>query len=1099
VRRSEEGAHRVVTEPPSRRVFIPFALSSSLLLGSAAIAYGTAPAQAQDADSANISVPALPLSAALKVIAQQTGVDILFTPDSVSGLKTEPLSGRMSARQAIGLLIENTELEVISGGPGSLVVRHVLAARKPPAPPAEAVAVPARPAMPDVIEEVVVTGTSIRGVAPVGSNLMTVDRATIDDTAAVDVEQMLKTVPAITDFAGSGIGQLPGISYYSPTIHSLGSSGSNSTLVLIDGHRLPEGGNQHVLADPNMIPAIAVQRIEVLADGSSSVYGSDAVAGVVNFITRKRYAGLEIDAQGGIGADYGTLAAGILFGNDWDSGWAMAAYGYSRTANGRADYKARPYTVPDKTQLAIQTGLLPAGTAPSSLTDSSTFNCDPATIQMAGAATIFSSAAATAAAINLPQNSPCPYGATLQGSYAGTGAETRNSAMFKLEQDVGKLTVETDIDFSYRDTYSHTASGMLTATVYQTGPQANPFYRKPTGYSGTATSETIRWDPTDLLGYGLNDNHSEDWYGILNEEYRLNNNIRVTASQTIGNDESVVITGAGALNSSAATLALNGTANTPGNTATPSIAGTNYVLLNLPLTTSNALDVWDPATGNKTSKAVLASLTNNRSAYHGTYLMKDFHLGMDGSLLELPGGPLRFAAGGEWLAIIQDSENDYPGNFGPVGQSATIAYYPLKRNVYSYFGELDIPLVSPDMSITLVRSLDFDISGRYDDYSDVGPTANPNFAAEWGVIDGLKIRANISTSFVAPSQRSVGNPALQGLNSLSRVTPNTTSATVPTATFPNIIGDPGCSADSSSCQINSTVVGVYRYTGNPATKPERGRAWNIGMDYAPDFLPDFDLSWTLFDNKFIGGVTSPPINSIINNSSLNYRLAFCNPGAPCTQQQIIDFIGNVPVTQALPAQVYYLYDQSQTNVFNLALEGMDIGATYTYQTSRWGSFTASLSATDFLQFDENYNGSPQFSILNTSGYNTSFPSIALQSRLNIRWNFQGFTTSLTANYVGGYRNWSSTTINPITLATVAGQSVPSGGGDPVKANYAFDAHIGYDLMHLGNPALGNSQLYLDVRNLFNANPPYYNSTAGYDPFGASNLGRVISIGVRAKY
>jgi iron complex outermembrane receptor protein len=398
-----------------------------------------------------------------------------------------------------------------------------------------------------------------------------------------------------------------------------------------------------------------------------------------------------------------------------------------------------------------------------------------------------------------------------------------------------------------------------------------------------------------------------------------------------------------------------------------------------------------------------------------------------------------------------------------------------------------------------VQKFNVDLSGRYDDYSDVGNTANPKIALEWEVINGLKLRANTSTSFVAPSQRSVGNPALGGLNSLSRATPNTTSAQIPTSVFPNIIGDPGCAPGSALCQINSTVQGIYRYTGNPDTQPEKGRAWNLGVDYAPDFIPGLSLSVTLFNNKLLGGVTSPPLNSIINNASLNSRLNFCNPGAPCTQQQISNFIGNVPITQALPSSVYYLYDQTQTNVFNLYLQGLDIGVNYSYATDSWGTFGTSLAMTQFTKFDQNYNGSPRFSILNTSGYATQFASIATQGRINLNWNFEGFGTSVYANYVGGYRNWSTTTNSPVLTHLVDGQSVPYAGGDPVKSTVTIDLHVSYDLMHMGFDDLGDSQIYVDVRNLFDTDPPFYNSSTGYDPFAGNPLKRVTSVGFRMKY
>ena len=104
---------------------------------------------------------------------------------------------------------------------------------------------------------------------------------------------------------------------YTPTIHGLGASASNGTLILIDGHRVPLSGINHTLADPTVIAPLAIERVEILPDGASSVYGSDAVAGVLNFITRKNYDGFEGNLQTAFGADgYSTTSAGVVGGFD---------------------------------------------------------------------------------------------------------------------------------------------------------------------------------------------------------------------------------------------------------------------------------------------------------------------------------------------------------------------------------------------------------------------------------------------------------------------------------------------------------------------------------------------------------------------------------------------------------------------------------------------------------------------------------------------------------------------------------------------------------------------------------------------------------------
>ena len=192
-------------------------------------------------------------------------------------------------------------------------------------------------------ETVTVTGTSIRGQAPVGANVISVDRAAIEATGAQTTQQLLSTIPQLSDFGSSAQGNLntggrnnsgpDGGGNETPTIHSLGSSTSTSTLILIDGHRLPNTGLTHNLTDASIIPPNAIQNVEVLPDGASAIYGSDAVAGVINFHTRKDYNGWETTVQGIYADHYNGANVAQVFGHSWDGGGVVAAYSYSSRSN----------------------------------------------------------------------------------------------------------------------------------------------------------------------------------------------------------------------------------------------------------------------------------------------------------------------------------------------------------------------------------------------------------------------------------------------------------------------------------------------------------------------------------------------------------------------------------------------------------------------------------------------------------------------------------------------------------------------------------------------------------------------------------------------
>ncbi|HYS45177.1 MAG TPA: TonB-dependent receptor plug domain-containing protein, partial [Rhizomicrobium sp.] len=248
-----------------------------------------------------------------------------------------------------------------------------------------AMAQPVAPA----VEEVTVTGTSIRGVAPVGANVITVGPQDIQRQGGQTLDEVLKQVPALSNMGQVGQGQ-HNSTYFSPNIHQLGASASGSTLVIMDGMRFPLGGTSHSQPDPSIIPTIAIQRVEVLADGSSSIYGSDAVAGVINFITRRDYDGLLVQAEGGGANDYVKYNISALAGGSWEHGSALMAVQHSYISD-----------------IAMATRVATQNFIPFGGTNQRSFNCSPATIQPAGSAVIYPSVTATTTIANVQANAPC--------------------------------------------------------------------------------------------------------------------------------------------------------------------------------------------------------------------------------------------------------------------------------------------------------------------------------------------------------------------------------------------------------------------------------------------------------------------------------------------------------------------------------------------------------------------------------------------------------------------------------------------------------------------------------------------------------------------
>jgi len=918
------------------------------------------------------------------------------------------------------------------------------------------------------VEEVTVTGTSIRGAAPVGSSVTSVSEADIKATGATAVQGILNSVPQLMGLGAAGQGAT-GQNAQEASIHQFGNSASTSTLTLVDGHRVPLSGTNHSFVDPNLLPMNMIERVEVLADGVSAVYGSDAVAGVVNFITRKHFDGVQFNANTALMNGKTDYNLGVLTGKSWDTGSVVLAYTWMR--QGWLWDIDRPYTNPNH---IAQGG-----------TNFGNFNCDPATIQPAGSALIYTSATSGQTLTNTAANSPCS-----QWAYGSLIPKTvRNNAMMKVEQTFGpNWTLDGEMLYAARRTTGPTARGTVTATVFQNGPQANPFYQLPAGYTGTATSETVRWDADQLLGQGATSiNGGDTIYGDMNLEYRFRN-WTFDLLGLLGRDDSSYGT-SGTVNTSVANLGLNGTTLGNGSTTTP-VVNTNIILTQLPLTAATALDVWNPAATNRTSASVIKQLTDNDFNSHVINGISQLRLQGQGELIDLPAGPVKLAFGGELYRISIFEYLSQAQNAGPASNASVYRNWHFSRNVQSAFVEALIPLVSEDMHVPFMHALNLDLSGRYDHYSDFGNTQNPKIALDWRVDDDLKLRANWSTSFVAPPVDELGADGTW--NNTNYQPYPTNNISVPVNLFPLVtqMGIPGCTAASVTCNI-SALQGLHVTNGNPHQSPSRGHGWSMGFDYTPSYVPGLSVNFTYWATRINGGSTGPNISYISTTASLAPLMTFY-PGC-ATPAQISAIAGNLPLTAALAPCTQYIVDTLNSSWLNLRAEGVDASVNYIIPTDSAGTFQIGDSVSTMTKFNESIGvGGAWYSVINTTGAN-SFPTVALQMRGNAGWSLGGFNAQLFVNYTGGYRNWSSP-VNPIKTDPTT--NVPVGGGDPVKANVTLDLNLAYGF---NDGILGDDEVSLNVRNLLDSDPPFYNSSAGFDANVANPLGRVVTIGLQTRF
>lgn len=925
------------------------------------------------------------------------------------------------------------------------------------------------------VGEVVVTGSSLRGAPPVGSNLISVGQEQIQNTGAQTVQQVLRSVPAVVGMGAVGqgsFGSADAAGTNAPTIHGLGASASNSTLILIDGHRIPLSGINHTLADPNILAPLALERVEVLAEGASSVYGSDAVAGVINFITRKRFDGVEARAQAGYADGYNAYSANVVAGTTWDGGWLLAAYGFSDRDGllaAKRDFTARDRRAIGGSNLA-------------------SFFCSPATIQVG--ANIFTSPYAGAGVANAAANAMCDY----SGLADLIPSEQRHTVMLKASQEVTEaLTLSGDVVYSNRDNVTRNSRGTIQATIFGPGSanaaQVNPFFVRPAG--STATSETVRFDFNDLLGPGAKTDAGEETaYVSAQAEYKFGENWRLTAGGVAGFSNSYTDE-QGTVCSSCALLALNGTTNGAGSTTAASIPGTSTIILNTPLTTANALDVFNTGSANRTSPAVISRLLDSRTRFKARQTLKDATLKLDGTLFETPAGAVRAAVGAEYIEYTLEQDVTRPNNTGPSSTGSAFLHLDYDRNVKSAYAEVLVPLVSPEMEIPFARRVDVNLSGRYDKYSDFGSTTNPRVAANWEVIEGLRLRANYGKSFVAAALTSRGADD-RGTTAETSVSLFAGALNVPVSAYPNVVGLPGCNPGATTCSIGGGVPGLQLNGGNPDLDPQKGESWSVGGDWDVGFVPNLRLSATYWHNTIKGAITAPQAAFAVNAAGLNSLLTIF-PGA-ATPAQIAELTAGRPLNTTIPNQVFFVYNFQQRNALNLWVEGVDLSANYGFDT-RAGRFSIDAIASYLTKFDQQVGtGGAVFSVLNSTGFNTTFPSIRLNSRVGVSWDSEfGLSANLFWNHTGSYRNWSGTTVSPIIRVN----GVPTGGGDKVEAGDFFDLHVGYAFP--GEGLTRDLEVFVDVNNLFDEDPPFYNSNNGYDTFSGNPLGRLTTFGVRKRW
>jgi outer membrane receptor protein involved in Fe transport len=300
-------------------------------------------AAADSAAKQHFDIAAGDLITSLELLEKASGIELLYDASLLKGVGSQGVEGDLTPRAALAVLLAGTGFVQVEGPNGlTLIERRPATSASGAHPKADTADDPAASAKaPDELKELVVTGTHIAGEIPVGASLSTYGREDFDKFGSATVESLARYM--LENFSGAdslatlntngNVGSLQqgaATNIFGGAGFDLSGLGPGATLTLLDGHRIAPGGLDGSIVDVSLIPLSAIDHFEVLTDGASAIYGSDAVAGVVNIVTRRALEGGETSVRYGQSTEGGAgrFTGSQLLGHAWPSGNVLLDYEY---------------------------------------------------------------------------------------------------------------------------------------------------------------------------------------------------------------------------------------------------------------------------------------------------------------------------------------------------------------------------------------------------------------------------------------------------------------------------------------------------------------------------------------------------------------------------------------------------------------------------------------------------------------------------------------------------------------------------------------------------------------------------------------------------
>jgi iron complex outermembrane receptor protein len=665
---------------------------------------------------------------------------------------------------------------------------------------------------PQKVEKVEVTGSSIKRVQEEGAlPIQVITREEINRRGITSTEELIMKLSA----NGTGADNLSsnvGIQLGTTDRNNNGNSsanlrglGASNTLVLLNGRRVSVHGAKGNAVDLNSIPLAAVERVEVLKDGASAIYGTDAIGGVINFILRRDFIGVELSASTDITEEGGGNIHRFNILGGWgelakDRFNVMANLSFERQEilNGKDRSFSNGYQ-PDRglspntagTPFATQTGL--AGTAMGA-----TFRVPSGGTQTYNRANLYSFTSGCNTYPGMTQFETALWASpgfrfACAWDYGGsevliqpvdrTNLVTRGT--FQVSSDLtafAEVVASRDKATKQFEPVQVTTTGSFTGMQY---PVNGPYYQDLSAYIPTFNRNlpiAYRWRCVECGGRTIET--TTDAYrllagleGVLAGKYDWKLGLSTAGS----NADSVLIDG---------------------------------YMFTAPFTAalaSGLVNPWLPPGQSQTpaAQALLnAARADGTKLFAGEARLIQFDGAISGEVMNLPAGALAFAAGFDYRRESYKF-SDGSTSTQPIYQAAFDAEFPkVTRNIKAFYGELAVPIV---------KNLEAQVAVRHDQYSDFGGTTNPKVALRWNPIRELLFRGSYGEGFRAPSFFQ-----LYGAQGDAPVPGNIADPVL-------CPGGPVPGSDLSVCSIRPNA----RQGGNPDLQPETSKQWSVGFVVEP--------------------------------------------------------------------------------------------------------------------------------------------------------------------------------------------------------------------------------------------------------------------------